>query len=65
MRGTVLVFACALVGAPQSFAPAPPACRVLCTPEFKVEPTVTFSNAFGSPRIVDEQGATTRELREA
>ena len=63
-EGTVLVFACALVGASQIFAQAPPACRVLCTPEFMVEPTVTFSNVFGSPRIVDEQGATTRELRE-
>ena len=38
-----------------------PACRVLCAPEFKVEPTVTFTNLFGSPRIVDEQGTTTRE----
>ena len=64
MKVAVLVFACALVGAPQIFAQAPPACRVLCTPEFKVEPTVTISNVFGSPRIVDEQGTTTREPRE-
>jgi hypothetical protein len=41
-----------------------PACRVLCAPEFKVEPTVTFTNLFGSPRIVDEHGTTTREPRE-
>ena len=34
---------------------------LLCAPEFKVEPTVTFTNLFGSPRIVDEQGTTTRE----
>jgi hypothetical protein len=58
----VLVFIFALV-APQIFAQTP-ACRVLCTPEFKVEPTVTFSNLFGSPRILDEQGATRREPRE-
>jgi hypothetical protein len=65
MKVAVLVFAVALVGAPQIFAQAPPACRVLCTPEFKVEPTVTISNVFGSPRIVvDEQGTTTREPRE-
>jgi hypothetical protein len=64
VRVAVLVFAGALVGAPQVSAQAPPACRVLCTPEFKVEPTVTFSNVFGSPRIVDEQGTTTREPRE-
>jgi hypothetical protein len=64
VKVAVLVFAFALVGAPQIFAQAPPACRVLCTPEFKVEPTVTFGNIFGSPRIVDEPGATTREPRE-
>jgi hypothetical protein len=60
----MLVFALALVAAPQIFAQAPPACHVLCTPEFKVEPTVTFANVFGSPLIVDEQGMTTREPRE-
>jgi hypothetical protein len=64
VKVAVLVFACALVGAPQIFAQARPACRVLCTPEFKVEPTVTFSNLFGSPRILDEQGTITREPRE-
>ena len=30
------------------------ACRVLCTPEFKVEPTITFTNLFGSPRTIDD-----------
>jgi hypothetical protein len=64
VKVAVLVFAVALVTAPQTFAQAPPACRVLCTPEFKVEPTVTFSNVFGSPRIVDEQGTTASEPRE-
>jgi hypothetical protein len=37
---------------------------VLCAPEFKVEPTITFTNLFGSPRIVDDQGTTAREPRE-
>ncbi len=64
MKVAALVSAVALVGAPQIFAQAPPACRVLCTPEFAVEPTVTISNVFGSPRIVGEQGTTTREPRE-
>jgi hypothetical protein len=45
----------------QSAAP----CRYLCTPEFLVEPTITFTNLFGSPRLVDEQGTTTRESRES
>jgi hypothetical protein len=38
-------------------------CRILCAPEFKVEPTVTFANIFGSPRIADDQGTTRREPR--
>ena len=42
----------------------PPPCHVLCAPEFKVEPTVTFGNLFGSPRIQDERGTTVREPRE-
>jgi hypothetical protein len=46
----------------QAQAPAP--CRVLCAPEFKVEPTVTFGNLSGPPRIQDEQGTTVREPRE-
>ena len=64
MKVAMLMLAVALMGASQLFAQAPPTCRVLCTPEFKVEPTVTFSNVFGSPRIVDDQGTTTREPRE-
>ena len=39
-------------------------CRVLCTPEFKVEPTITFTNLFGSPRTIADDGALTREPRE-
>ena len=66
MRAAVLAFACSLLGTPQVFAqaPTPPVCHALCTPKLKVEPTVTFTNLFGSPRIVGEQGTTTRERRE-
>jgi hypothetical protein len=64
VRASVLAFAFALLGTPQVFAQAPPVCHVLCTPKLKVEPTVTFTNLFGSPRIVGEQGITTRERRE-
>ena len=39
-------------------------CRVLCTPEFKVEPTITFTNLCGSPRTIADDGAPTREPRE-
>ena len=60
----MLALGFALLGTPQVFAQAPPVCHLLCTPELKVEPTVTFTNLFGSPRIVGEQGTTTRERRE-
>lgn len=59
-----MVFVVSLLSALEAAGQTTPACRVLCAPEFKVEPTVTFTNLFGSPRIVDEQGTTTREPRE-
>ena len=64
MRAALLVLSLGLLGVPQVAAQAPSACHVLCTPEFKVEPTVTFTNLFGSPRIVGPQGTTTREPRD-
>ena len=64
MRAVVLAFAWSLLWIPQVAAQASPACHVLCTPKLKVEPTVTFTNLFGSARIVGEQGTTTRERRE-
>jgi hypothetical protein len=42
-----------------------PECRALCAPEFKVEPTWSIAPVFGSPRIVEEDGTTTRERRES
>ena len=63
MRVVALAFAFGLLGAPHAFAQAVRACRVLCTPEFNIEPTVTFSNLFGSPRIATEDGTTMREPR--
>jgi hypothetical protein len=63
--GVVGLFsAFALRGTVAATAQAPPPCRLLCAPEFKVEPTITFTNLFGSPRIVEEQGITTRGSRE-
>jgi len=64
VRVGLLVFALVVVGAPQVIAQVPPACQVLCAPVLKVEPTVTFTNVFGSPRIIGEQGTTTRERPE-
>jgi hypothetical protein len=39
-------------------------CRILCAPEFKVEPTVTITNVFGAPRVLNPDGITTREPRD-
>lgn len=39
-------------------------CRFLCAPEFKVEPTFTMTNLFGSARIVGEDGTPARERRD-
>ena len=58
-----MVFIVSLLNALEAAGQTTPGCRVLCAPEFKVEPTVTFTNLFGSPRIVDDHGTTTREPR--
>ena len=66
MKVAALVFALALVGASRIFAQAAPACRVVCAPEFKVEPTVTFSNVFGSPALLtsrDDHAASCAQRR--
>lgn len=54
----------AVLGISQVLAQDQPTCRFLCTPEFKVEPTVTFTNLFGSPRTIREDGTPDRERRE-
>ena len=65
MRTLLLGLFVSLLSAPEAAGQSTPAvCRVLCAPEFKVEPTITFTNLFGSPQIVDDQGTTTREPRE-
>lgn len=64
MRAAILAFVFVLLGTPQVVAQAPPVCHVLCTPKLKVEPTVTLTNLFGSPRIVGEEGIIARERRE-
>ena len=64
MRRSILIVAFLLIGTLRAQAQNPAPCRFLCAPEFKVEPTVTVGNLFGSPRIQDEQGTTVREPRE-
>lgn len=60
----LLVVTLALVATAGAGAQEPTACRILCAPEFKLEPTVTFTNLFGAPRLVEANGTTTRERRE-
>lgn len=64
MRSTLLSVAVLLAAGSPTTAQQPEPCRVLCTPEFNVEPTVTFANLFGSPRLTSDQGAI-RERRTA
>ena len=59
-----LALATMLLSAAGASAEEQAACRVLCAPEFKVEPTVTFTNLFRAPRIVHDDGTSTREKRE-
>jgi hypothetical protein len=58
---------CALLALLLSSVPASAqdsgSCRVLCAPEFHVEPTVTLPNVFGAPRIQQEDGGLTRAPR--
>lgn len=63
MRAVAIAFVAMVLGVAPSWAQGPPGCRVLCAPEFKVEPTITFSNLFGSPRIEGDDGSVSREQR--
>lgn len=64
MRIAVLLLAAVLTGTSLLHAQDRSACRVLCQPEFNIEPTVTFTNLFGGPRIVLPDGTATRESSE-
>jgi hypothetical protein len=64
VRRLVLAGAFVLVGGLSAQAQDPAPCRVLCAPEFKVEPTITFTTLFNSPRIVVDDGSPVRDRRE-
>ena len=64
MRAVAVVAMTSVLAASPAWAQDPAPCRVLCSPEFKVEPTITLTNLFGSPRIASEDGTVTRESRE-
>jgi hypothetical protein len=60
---SVAAMTVALAATP-AWAQEPAPCRVLCSPEFKIEPTITFTDLFGAPRITGDDGTVTRESRE-
>lgn len=65
MKLAVLVVAGTLAVTPCALAQqAAPPCRILCAPEFKVEPTITFTNVFRAPRVASDTGTPVRERRE-
>lgn len=63
MKPSLLIFAMVVVLARPVAAQESERCRVLCSPEFNVEPTVTITNLFGSPRIATDRGTTREERR--
>jgi hypothetical protein len=62
VRALLLTMA-AVLGIARSVA-AQEQCRVLCGPEFYVEPTVTFTHLWGAARVETDEG-TAREPRDA
>ena len=64
MRGLVLTIGCLLMGGLSVQAQDDAQCRFLCAPEFKIEPTITFTTLFNSPRIIADDGTLVRDRRE-
>jgi hypothetical protein len=64
VTGVTVTAVTLVLAATPAWAQDPAPCRVLCTPKFKVEPTITFTNLFGSPQIAGDDGTVTREPRE-
>ena len=64
MRTSAIACLALILGVAPAAAQGPTTCRVLCTPEFKVEPTITFTTLFKSPKIILDDGAPTRDRRE-
>ena len=64
MRGLVLTIGFVLTGGLSVQAQDDARCRFLCAPEFKIEPTITFTTLFNSPRIIADDGTTVRDRRE-
>ena len=64
MRFVIVVLMCIAVTVPDVAAQEKDGCRFLCAPKFKVEPTITTTNLFSSPRVQVDDAAPTRERRQ-
>ncbi len=62
MMRLLAVAALALTLAADPASAEEPQCALLCAPEFKVEPTITFGNVFGRPRVARD-GTNARQPR--
>ena len=64
MRAAAVACLALVLGSSPAWAQHQTPCRVLCTPEFNVEPTITFTTLFQTPRIIRDDGTPTRDRRE-
>jgi hypothetical protein len=64
VKAVSVVAVTVVLAATPAWAQEPAPCRVLCSPEFKIEPTITFTNLFGSPRIISDDGMVTEASRD-
>jgi hypothetical protein len=64
VKAAVVACLALVLGAAPASARGPATCRILCTSEFKIEPTITFTTLFNSPRIIGDDGVSTRDERE-
>jgi hypothetical protein len=63
VKARFLAFATLLATATPA-SPQEAECRVLCAPEFKIEPTWTFAPLFDRPEVVEDEEPPAREERE-
>lgn len=63
MRIVACAVACMWLGTLPAAAQAPGACRVLCTPQLLIEPTVTIENLARAPRVRTSAGQEQRQSR--
>lgn len=65
MRSVLFALPFVVLSVAAAGAQSPPPCRLLCAPEFKIEPTITISNLLGRPRTTGADGTITRDRHES